>query len=121
MEARCWPAVLACFAQRTVDEPLLQHVDDTIHAKARLAIMTILVLEGGATFSRLKQASGLTAGNLGAHLRVLEEAGYIKVKKTFADRKPLTTCRATAAGQDAFSRYLAALEQVFEAARKARP
>ena len=49
---------------------------------------------------------GLTDGNLSAHSRTLDEAGYIVVEKTFRGRRPYTAMRLTAKGRKAFERYL---------------
>ena len=79
--------------------------------------MTLLLQEGSSDFPTLKRTLGLTDGNLGAHIRVLEEAGYVEVEKTFEGRKPRTICRVAPAGRRAFARYLDALEHVIELAR----
>lgn len=99
-------------------DDLLQALDDTIHVKARLAIMTILLMEGSATFTRLKQGLGLSDGNLGAHVHALEDAGYITVHKEFVRRRPRSTCAATEIGRKAFRAYVDTLERVFDAARR---
>jgi DNA-binding MarR family transcriptional regulator len=95
-------------------------LDDLLHAKARLGIMTVVTTLGGADFATLKRELGLTDGNLGAHLRVLEDAGYIDVVKAFVERKPRTTISPTPAGRRAFNRYLEQLEAVIRQARKRR-
>jgi DNA-binding MarR family transcriptional regulator len=56
----------------------------------------------------------VTDGNLGAHLRKLEEAGYIAVNKTFVERKPRTFVAATAAGRKVFQEHVAALESILK-------
>ena len=92
---------------------LLQGIDELFHAKARLGIMTLLVAEGGTSdFTPLKAQLQLTDGNLGAHLRVLEDAGYIEVLKSFQGRRPRTTCRLTDRGREAFQKYLQKLESL---------
>jgi DNA-binding MarR family transcriptional regulator len=93
-------------------------LDDLLHTKARLGIMTVLTSLGEADFATLKRELGLTDGNLGAHLRVLQEAGYVEVEKTFVDRKPRSTCAPTQAGRRAFDSYLDQLEAVIRQARK---
>jgi DNA-binding HxlR family transcriptional regulator len=92
-------------------------IDDVIHARARLGIVTVLTSLGSADFTTLKNQLGMTDGNLASHLRVLEDAGYVKVAKGFEGRKPRTTCRMTAAGQRAFAKYLQDLESVIRLAR----
>jgi len=93
-------------------------IDETFHAPARLGIMTLLLQQGSSDFATLKRTLGLTDGNLGAHIRVLEQAGYIEVEKRFEGRKPRTICRITPGGRRAFARYLDALERVIATARR---
>lgn len=93
-------------------------IDETFHAPARLGIMTLLIQDGSSDFATLKRSLGLTDGNLGAHIRVLEHGGYIEVEKKFEGRKPRTICRVTTSGRRAFARYLDALERVIGMARR---
>lgn len=94
----------------------LPDLDETFHVKARLGIMTVLLSSEPADFQLLKARLGLTDGNLGAHLRVLEGTGYISVKKTFQGRKPRSVVRTTSRGRDAFRKYLVQLETVIKMA-----
>jgi DNA-binding MarR family transcriptional regulator len=64
------------------------------------------------SFNELKSMLELTDGNLSAHSRTLEEAGYIVVEKTFLGRRPHTTMRLTPKGRRAFQRYLETLRQI---------
>jgi DNA-binding MarR family transcriptional regulator len=93
----------------------MAELNETIHQPVRLRIMAALVtLEAGneVDFTYLRDLLEVTAGNLGAHLRKLEEAGYIAINKTFVDRKPRTFVSATAAGRKAFQEHVAALESI---------
>ena len=54
----------------------------------------------------------LTDGNLSRHLDVLAEEHLVQVTKAFSGRRPLTTCKLTAAGRKCFREYLGQLEQV---------
>ena len=92
-------------------------IDGVIHARARLGIVTVLTSLGTVDFRTLKSQLGLTDGTLGAHLRVLEDAGYVDVAKGYGGRKPRTTCRMTPAGRRAFAKYLEGLESVIRLAR----
>jgi DNA-binding MarR family transcriptional regulator len=83
----------------------LTEVDRLIHEPARLLIVTILSTVASADFLFLQRETGLTKGNLSAHLSRLEEAGYVKIEKTFKGKLPLTVCRLTAAGKKAFTQY----------------
>ncbi|GAB3909446.1 transcriptional regulator [Larkinella knui] len=79
-------------------------------SKARLGIMSVLIVNETLSFNSLKELLDMTDGNLATHLRALEEQGYVSVKKQFVGRKPNTTYTATAAGRQAFTDHLNALE-----------
>ena len=80
-------------------------LDRLIHEPARLLIVTILSAAASVDFLFLQRETGLTRGNLSAHLSKLEEAGYVKIEKTFKGKLPLTVCKLTAAGQKALLQY----------------
>jgi DNA-binding MarR family transcriptional regulator len=92
--------------------------DPALLSRARLGIVAALVARGEATFPELKALLGLTQGNLGSHLRALEEAGYVEVVKDFDGRTPRTTCRLTPAGRKALERHVAMLEGILRSGRK---
>ncbi len=92
-------------------------LNETIHQTVRLRIMAALVtLEPGneVDFTYLRDLLEVTDGNLGAHLRKLEEAGYIAVNKTFVERKPRSFIAATAEGRKVFQEHVAALETILK-------
>ncbi len=93
-------------------------LDEVIHQKARLGVMSTLVASGEADFRSLKDMLGLTDGNLSIHLTKLEEAGYIDVRKEFVRRKPHTSYTPTERGRAAFQNYLAALENIVQTASR---
>ena len=80
-------------------------LDRLIHEPARLLIVTILASVVSADFLFLQRETGLTKGNLSAHLSKLEEAGYVKIEKTFKGKLPLTVCKLTAMGKKALTEY----------------
>ncbi len=93
----------------------MAEIDRIIHAPARLRIMaTLIALSPGTEidFRTLGTALELTDGNLGAHLQTLEEAGYIKLAKSFVDRKPRTHLSATTKGRARFEEHVAALRAI---------
>jgi DNA-binding MarR family transcriptional regulator len=95
----------------------MPELDELIHQPVRLRIMSALTsLEPReqVDFSYLKDKLALTDGNLGAHLRALEEASYILVEKTFVDRRPKTFVAASAAGRKAFTAHVAALQAILK-------
>ena len=92
----------------------INRIDEVIHGRLRLGIMTYLADAEVADFNELKAALQATQGNLSVHLRKLEEAGYIAIDKSFLGRKPLTQARVTLAGRRAFAAYLAAISKLVE-------
>lgn len=96
-------------------------LEKTFHEPNRLAIMSAVCGGGadGVTFNELKEECDLTDGNLSRHLKTLEEAGVVRIKKEFVGVKPRTTIFPTDAGVGAFIEYLNTLEDVLETAAKA--
>ena len=80
-------------------------IDRIIHEPARLLLLAQLFEVESADFLYLLRQTGLTKGNLSAHLRKLEEAGYVEVEKTFVERLPLTVIRLTDVGRKAAQAY----------------
>lgn len=100
-------------------EPLLQ-LDRIIHEKGRLAIMSLLAPAPQLSFTELRDTLNLTDGNLTAHIRTLQEAGYVSVTKTYQGSRSLTTFALTARGRRAFVEYIDLLEQVVQQAKRER-
>ena len=95
----------------------MAELNETIHQTVRLRIMAALVtLEPAAEveFTYLRDLLEVTDGNLGAHLRKLEEADYIAINKTYVERKPHTFISATAEGRRVFKEHVAALESILK-------
>ena len=92
-------------------EPYLQ-LDRVIHEKGRLAIMSMLAASPELSFTELRDALGMTDGNLTTHIRALQQEGYVAVAKSYQNRRPLTTCSLTAPGRKAFTDYINLLEQI---------
>jgi DNA-binding MarR family transcriptional regulator len=87
-------------------------IDEVIHGRLRLGIMAYLAGADSADFNGLKARLQATDGNLSAHLRKLEDAGYIAIDKSFVDRKPLTRVALTPEGRKAFTVYLDAMSRL---------
>jgi DNA-binding HxlR family transcriptional regulator len=90
---------------------ILQNFNKAFESKARLGIMSVLLVNEEMNFNALKEILNLTDGNLATHLRALEEAKYISIKKEFIGRKPNTNYAATNEGKKAFNEHLDALER----------
>lgn len=89
-------------------------MDSLIHEPVRLKAMLALLSEGEVSFSRLVKITGATEGNLSRHMRKLEDAGYVEVKKFFEGRRPKTTYRLTQKGEKALKEYIETLENIIK-------
>ena len=88
-------------------------IDKLIHEPARLNIMTRLYVVESADFLFMMRQTGLTFGNLSAHMSKLEEAGYIDIIKEFVGKKPHTMLKLTEKGRRAFDEYRKKMKQFF--------
>jgi len=94
-------------------EPFFQ-LDRVIHEKVRLAIMSLLAASTQLSFTEMRDTLNMTDGNLTAHMRTLQEAGYVSVTKEFQGGRPLTTYSLTSQGRKAFATYINLLEQIVQ-------
>ena len=87
------------------DVRALASLDKLIHEPGRLAVISYLAVVREVDFLFLMNQTGLTRGNLSAHMAKLEKAGCVKVEKAFVDRTPRTTYRLSAEGRERFATY----------------
>ncbi len=93
------------------------HLDQMIHERVRLGIVSALAVNGSVTFTDLRGLLDTTDGNLSAHARKLEEAGYIACKKSFEGRMPKTEYALTPLGRRELQAYLDHMEAIIRATR----
>jgi DNA-binding transcriptional ArsR family regulator len=93
--------------------------DRLIYERVRLGIMSALAMNEQLTFNELKSLFDVSDGNLSAHARKLEEAGYVVCTKSFEGRRPKSLYRITRIGKAALLRYLEHIEAVIKATRRA--
>ena len=96
---------------------LVEELDPMLHERGRLGIVSALAAVESLTFTELRDALGMTDGNLSIHLQKLEDKGYVAIDKQFVGRRPQTTCGLTKAGRKAFARYLDHLEAIVQQGR----
>lgn len=89
-------------------------VDRTLHEPARLLIATILYAVEKVDFLYLLRETGLTKGNLSAHLSKLENAGYVVIEKSFRGKIPQTLIALAPEGRAAFETYRKQLAQIVD-------
>ncbi len=89
---------------------IITQLNPAFDHRVRLGIMSILMVDEWVDFSSMKDTLGLTDGRLASHIKALEKAEYLEVRKRFIGRKPNTSYRATPRGRQAFQKHLDALE-----------
>ena len=96
-----------------VREPITK-IDKLIHEPSRYTLMAYLYVVEVADFLFLLRQTGMTWGNLSAHLSKLEAAGYVAIEKEFLGKKPHTTVRLTDQGRNAFEEYRGNMKRVLD-------
>jgi DNA-binding MarR family transcriptional regulator len=96
-------------------------LDDVVHQRVRLGILTIAHEARRVEFGFLRTALGLTAGNLSQHLTVLEKAGLIEIEKGYEGRRGRTWIHLTEAGREALHDEIAALKKLIKRFDDDRP
>lgn len=95
-------------------------IDDVIHQRCRLGIMTTLASHPtGILFTELRNLTNLTDGNLNRHLKVLEQAGFLEVDKANSGRNSKSSYRLSKVGLNQFVQYLENLDSVLQKAQNA--
>ena len=99
-----------------LNKPILSEfsdIDKLVHEPARLAVMALLYVVESADFTFVINQTGLTWGNLSAHLSKLEEAGYLESQKSFKGKRPNTSLKLTPLGRDSFRKYANKMKEMF--------
>lgn len=87
-----------------------KELDPLLHSQLRLAIISLLISLKEAEFSLLREKTESTPGNLSVQLNKLSDAGYLTISKSFRDNYPLTKCKITHKGIQAFENYIESLK-----------
>jgi DNA-binding MarR family transcriptional regulator len=93
------------------DHPI-HRLDDDVHQRVRLGILTLLTGVARADFGLLKNELHLTDGNLGRHLETLAAAGLVNLDKTTHNNRPRTWVKITHRGRLALRREVKALREL---------
>lgn len=89
---------------------MLKKLDPLLHSELRLGIISLLIKYEEAEFVFLKEQTKATAGNLSVQLEKLQSAGYLSIEKSYKGKRPVTRCKLTEAGREAFEKYVKALQ-----------
>mgnify|MGYP001809727949 CR=1 FL=1 len=85
--------------------------DPLIHAPGRLQICAILSA-AEAEFATVRDAIAVSDSVLSKHVKLLEDAGYVTVRKAAAGGRQRTWLSLTGAGQKAFAAHVAELQRL---------
>jgi DNA-binding transcriptional ArsR family regulator len=89
---------------------MFKDLNPILHSQLRLALVSILIGVKEAEFTFLREKTGASAGNLSVQINKLKEVGYIDIAKQFKDNYPLTVCKITPLGVQAFEEYVKDLQ-----------
>ena len=93
---------------------MFKDLDPILHSQLRLSIISTLMTVDEANFNFIKDTTGATSGNISIQIKKLQEAGYIKVKKSFKNNYPNTTLSITDQGREAFENYVTNLKKYIQ-------
>lgn len=93
---------------------IIDNINKLFDHRIRLGIMSVLMVNEYADFTRLKELLSTTDGNLASHLKALEKAEYILIEKSFIGRKPNTKYYITKLGKLEFKKHINALEKLIK-------
>ena len=99
----------------------IHDLDDDVHQRVRLGILAALVGLSRADFAHLKRELALTDGNLGRHLEVLQEAGFVRLSRETTGARPRTWASITASGKKALRKEVNALRKLMSQIDAADP
>ena len=90
---------------------MYKDLDPLLHSQLRLTIISLLVASEKVDFTHIKEETKATSGNISIQIKKLQEAGYIKVEKTFKNNYPNTMISITKKGIKAFETYVENLKK----------
>lgn len=93
---------------------ILTKLQKVFDHRVRLGIMSVLLVNDWVDFNSLKEMLDVSDGALASHIKTLEDARFLEVRKRFVGRKPNTSYLVTEAGRKAFNDHLDALEALLK-------
>jgi len=91
-------------------------LDPVIHAPNRLQMCCMLAGVDDIDFATLREALDVSESVLSKHIKTLEDAGYLKIRKTPSEGRVRTWLALTPAGRKALKGHLAALKALMAGA-----
>jgi DNA-binding MarR family transcriptional regulator len=84
-------------------------LDTVIHAPIRLQVCAALAGAESLDFAGLRARLDISESVLSKHVKALQSAGYVAIRKAASQGRQRTWLALTAAGRDAFAAHAAAL------------
>jgi DNA-binding transcriptional ArsR family regulator len=88
--------------------------DELIHAPTRLSIVSLLGASDWAEFRFIRESLGMSDSALSKQLTLLEDAGYVQIRKAFVGKRPRTWARLSRAGRTAFEGHVQKLLEILK-------
>jgi DNA-binding MarR family transcriptional regulator len=86
--------------------------DAIIHAPGRLQICALLSGIDDAEFAMIRDRIEVSDSVLSKHLKLLEDAGYVKLRKAASEGRQRTWVSLTPAGKKAFAAHVSELTRL---------
>ncbi len=90
---------------------MYKDLDPLLHSQLRLTIVSLLMAREEVDFNQIKDITNATSGNISVQIKKLQDAGYIKVVKSFKNNYHNTSLKMTNKGIEAFENYVESLKQ----------
>lgn len=87
-------------------------IDTIIHAPNRLQICALLAPMEMAEFQFLRDTLGVSDSVLSKHIKQLEDAGYVRLRKRKMNGRQHTRALLTAKGRKAFKAHVSELKRI---------
>lgn len=100
---------------------VFEKLNPLLHNQLRLAIISLLTKLKEAEFTKIKEITNATAGNLSVQIHKLKGADYIIIQKNFKENYPVTSCKITKKGIEAYEQYCKALKGYLAENQKHEP
>jgi DNA-binding MarR family transcriptional regulator len=86
--------------------------DAVVHAPPRLQICGLLATVDTMEFAAVRDAVGVSDSVLSKHVKQLEDAGYVQVRKATIASRQRTSLTLTRGGKRAFAAHVAELRRI---------
>jgi DNA-binding MarR family transcriptional regulator len=88
--------------------------DEVVHAPNRLQICAMLAALDSVEFATVRDSLGVADSVVSKHVRVLQDAGYVSVRKATVGSRVRTSLALTARGRRAYAGHVAALRALVD-------